>query len=309
MTSLDPGAGAADSASSASVEGRPGDDRRVVLITGSSSGVGYALARRLAARGWRVWASMRRPETDKGRSLRDEAAARGWFLRTPVLDVTDDRSVEGATADLLAATGGRIDAVVNNAGYLAYGALEDMRPDELRAQLETNVVGVHRVTRAVLPAMRARRAGRVVFIGSVSGLVALPMLAPYHATKWAVEALAESLRYELVPFGIGVVLIEPGPFQTALHDNEALASASSSPGSAYQGLLAEYQREQKKMPRAPLPLLIDTIERALTVTRPRLRWPVGPRSFQAAYLRRLVPDWLYERVVRFTFRLRAPRSS
>jgi len=306
MTSLDPGAGAVDPARLGKPSADSGSDQPVVLITGSSSGVGYALARRLAARGWRVWASMRRPETDKGHSLRDEAAARGWYLRTPSLDVTDDRSVETATAELLATTGGRIDAVVNNAGYLAYGALEDTRPDELRAQLETNVVGVHRVTRAVLPAMRARRAGRVVFIGSVSGLVALPMIAPYHATKWAVEALAESLRYELVPFGIRVVLIEPGPFRTALHDNELLASAAAAPGSAYQGLLAEYQREQKKMPRAPLPLLVDTIERAMTVARPRLRWPVGPRSFQAAYLRRLAPDWLYERVVRFTFRLRAP---
>jgi NAD(P)-dependent dehydrogenase (short-subunit alcohol dehydrogenase family) len=306
MTSLDPGAGHAAPPHLDKVAASSGAGERVVLITGSSSGVGYALARRLAARGWRVWASMRRPESEKGQSLRDEAAARGWFLRTPSLDVTDDRSVEAATSELLAATGGRIDAVVNNAGYLAYGALEDVRPDELRSQLETNVVGVHRVTRAVLPAMRARRAGRVVFIGSVSGLVALPMIAPYHATKWAVEALAESLRYELVPFGIRVVLIEPGPFQTALHDNEVIASASAAPDSAYRAVLAEYHREQKKMPRAPLPPLIDTIERAMTVARPRLRWPVGPRSFQAAYLRRLAPDWLYELLVRFTFRLRAP---
>src|SRR5204863_6642352 len=108
--------------------------------------------------------------------------------------------------------GGRIAAVVNDAGYFAYGALEEVHPDELRAQLETNVLGVHRVTRAVLPAMRARRAGRVVFLGSLSGLIALPMMGPYHASKWAVEALAESLRYELLPFGIRVVLIEPGAF-------------------------------------------------------------------------------------------------
>ena len=139
MTSLDPGAGAVDPARLGKPSADSGRDQPVVLITGSSSGVGYALARRLAARGWRVWASMRRPETDKGQSLRDEAAARGWYLRTPSLDVTDDRSVETATAELLATTGGRIDAVVNNAGYLAYGALEDMRPDELRAQLETMI--------------------------------------------------------------------------------------------------------------------------------------------------------------------------
>jgi NAD(P)-dependent dehydrogenase (short-subunit alcohol dehydrogenase family) len=275
-----------------------------MLITGASSGIGEALARRFAARGWRVWASMRSPA--KGQSLRDEAAARGWALRTPALDVTDDGSVEAAVAELLGATGGRLDAVINNAGYFSLGAFEDVRPDELRAQLETNLIGAHRVTRAVLPAMRARRAGRVAFLGSLSGLVALPMLSPYHASKWALEGLVESLRYELLPFGIRVVLIEPGPFQTRLHDNEVIAAAAGAPGSPYARLLAQYRRQDGRVRRAPLPPLVDTIERALTVAHPRLRWPVGPKMFQAAYLRRLAPDWLYERIVRFVFRLRPP---
>lgn len=289
-----------DAASGPTVEG----ERPVMLITGASSGIGEALARRFAARGWRVWASMRTPA--KGQALRDDAAARGWALRTPSLDVTDDRSVEAAVAELLATTGGRLDAVVNNAGYFSVGALEDVRPDELRAQLETNVIGAHRVTRAVLPAMRARRRGRVAFLGSLSGLVALPMMAPYHASKWALEALAESLRYELVPFGIRVVLIEPGPYRTRLHDNEVIAAAAGAPGSPYAPLLEQYRRQDGRLRRAPLPPLLDTIERALTVPRPRLRWPVGPKAFQSACLRRLSPDWLYERIVRFVFRLRSP---
>jgi len=272
------------------------------LITGASSGIGHATARRFAARGWRVWASMRRP--DKGAALRLEARERGWTLQTPALDVTDDASVSGAVGELLAGTLGRIDLLINNAGYYALGACEDTTPDELRSQLETNVVGVHRVTRAVLPAMRARREGRVMVIGSLSGLVALPALGAYQASKWALEAWTESLRYELRPFGVEAVLIEPGPFETNLHVNERPAAASQDPGSPYQPLMENYRRQSAGLRRAALPLLIDTIERAATVARPRLRWPVGPTSFQAAYLRRLSPDWLYEWVVRLAFRIR-----
>jgi NAD(P)-dependent dehydrogenase (short-subunit alcohol dehydrogenase family) len=279
-------------------------DAPVVLITGASSGIGHALARRLAARGWRVWASMRRPE--KGETLRLEARQRGWTLWTPALDVTDDASVHAAVNELLRATGDRIDLVVNNAGYFGFGALEDTTPDELRAQMETNVIGVHRVTRAVLPAMRARKCGRVVIMGSLSGLVALPMMAPYHASKWALEAVAESLRYELLPSGIDVVLVEPGPFETALHANEIPAAASADPASAYVALMASYKQQSERLRRAPVSTLVDTIERAATTPRPRLRWPVGPSAFQAAYLRRVCPDWLYEWLVRLTFRIRRP---
>jgi len=274
----------------------------VVLITGASSGIGHAAARRFAARGWRVWASMRRPE--QGGALRLEAQERGWSLETPALDVTDDASVAHATEGLLAATGGRIDLVMNNAGYYSLGACEDTTADELRAQLDTNVVGVHRVTRAVLPAMRARRRGRVMVLGSLSGLVALPVLAAYQASKFALEAWTETLRYEVRPFGIEVVLIEPGPFATNLHVNERPAAASQAADSVYGPLMDQYRRKSAGLRRASLPLLIDTIERAATVARPRLRWPVGPSAFQAAYLRRLSPDWLYEWVVRVAFRIR-----
>ncbi len=165
---------------------------QTVLITGSSSGIGRATAERFAARGWRVFASMRRPEA--GAELRDLAAGKGWRLSTPALDVTRDDSVAAAVGALLAETSGRLDVLVNNAGYYAWGPLEETTPDELRAQLETNVVGVLRVTRAVLPAMRARRAGAVVTLGSVSGLVALPVVGPYHASKWALEGMIEAWR-------------------------------------------------------------------------------------------------------------------
>ena len=159
-----------------------------------------------------------------GAALRGRAADAGWRVTTPALDVTSDDSVAAATAAILGETGGRLDVLVNNAGYYQFGALEETTPDELRAQFETNVVGVHRVTRAVLPAMRARRGGTIVTLGSVSGRVAVPMVAPYHASKWALEGMIEALRLELIPFGIRVVLIEPGPYRTMLHDNERLAA-------------------------------------------------------------------------------------
>ncbi len=279
-------------------------ERQVVLITGASSGIGHATARRFAARGWRVFASMRRPE--KGEALRAEARDRGWSLETPQLDVTDDASVARAIDGILAATSGRIDLLMNNAAFYSFGPLEETTPDELRAQMETNLIGVHRVTRAVLPAMRARGQGRIVVMSSVSGLVAMPAVGAYHASKWAIEAWAEALRYELGPLGIAVVLIEPGPFKTLLHDNEVRAAAAGAPGSPYLGMLTAYKREFKKLRRAELPPLIDLIERAATVRRPRLRWPVGPNAFSGAYLRRICPDRIYELVMRLVFRSRAP---
>jgi NAD(P)-dependent dehydrogenase (short-subunit alcohol dehydrogenase family) len=282
----------------------PSPDPRSILITGASSGIGQALARRFGERGWRVFATMRRPEGPGGVALRDEAAARGWRLTTPALDVTSDASVSAAVAAALEETGGRLDVLVNNAGYYAFGALEETTPDELRAQLETNVVGVHRVTRAVLPAMRARRAGSIVTLGSISGLVAIPMVSAYHASKWALEGMIESLRLELVPFGVNVVLIEPGPYVSDLHTKEVRAASAGRDDSPYAQLFTAYRRQAAKLRRAALPGLVDVIERAATAPRPRLRWLSGPTSISAGRMRRLCPDIVYEWVMRLAFPIR-----
>jgi NAD(P)-dependent dehydrogenase (short-subunit alcohol dehydrogenase family) len=279
-------------------------DPRAVLVTGSSSGIGRAVARRFSERGWRVFATMRAPDGDAGATLREEARERGWRLTTPALDVTRDDAVEAAVSAALAETGGRLDVLVNNAGYYALGPLEEMTPAELRAQLETNVVGVQRVTRAVLPAMRARRAGTIVTLGSVSGRVAVPMSGAYTASKWALEGMIEALRLELLPFGVRVVLIEPGPYESDLHAKEIPAAASGRPGSPYATILTAYRRQATKLRRAPLPGLVDVIERASTASRPKLRWPVGPTSFTAGRLRALCPDLLYEWIMRIGFPLR-----
>jgi NAD(P)-dependent dehydrogenase (short-subunit alcohol dehydrogenase family) len=282
-----------------------GDPRRVVLITGASSGIGRATATHFARQGWRVLASMRRPE--RAADLREEARAAGWALTTPELDVTSDDSVARAVGEALRDTGGRLDVLVNNAGYYGYGPLEETTPDELRAQLETNVVGVHRVTRAVLPAMRARRGGAIVTLGSISGRVALPMVGPYHASKWALEGMIEALRYELIPFGIRVALVEPGPYRTELHVKEILARDAGRADSPYAPLLAAYQRQSAGLRRDQVDALIAVIYRAATFPHPKLRWPVGPTSFVAGRLRRFCPDRLYELLMRIAFRIRAPR--
>lgn len=277
-----------------------------VLITGAASGIGRASAEYFARKGWRVFATVRKPESAGG--LEALAREKSWALTVPALDVTSDESVARAVGDALAETQGRLDVLINNAGYFAFGSLEETTPDELRAQMETNVIGVHRVTRAVLPAMRTRRAGSIVTIGSVSGRVALPMAGPYHTSKWALEAMIEALRYEMIPFGVRVTLIEPGPFKTPLHSKEVLAVGTQRPDSPYAFLLDAYRRQFHKLKRAELDPLIEGIYAAATQPSPRLRWPLGPTAFTAGRLRALVPDFLFEWLLRIGFPLRRLRD-
>jgi NAD(P)-dependent dehydrogenase (short-subunit alcohol dehydrogenase family) len=274
----------------------------VVLITGCSTGFGRLAAARFAAAGYRVFASMRRPQSDAGVTLRDEAQRRGWSLSTPALDVTDDQSVQAAVAGVLAETDGRLDVLVNNAGYYFCGPVEETTPEALRALLETNVIGTLRVCRAVLPVMRARGAGTIVNISSVSGLVVVPVVGAYHASKFGLEALTEALRYEVHRFGVRVVLVEPGPYRTALHDNEQRPPVAAGAASPYAPLVRAYQRELGRMRRGDPAEVAETIFRAATARSPRLRWRLGPTSWSGGVLRRLVPDRLYEWVLRWAFR-------
>ncbi len=277
----------------------------VVLITGCSSGFGLAAARRFAEAGYRVYASMRR--SDQGDALRAEAASRGWKLFTPALDVTSDESVDAAVSAILAETGQRVDVLVNNAGYYLFGPIEETSPAELRAQLETNVIGVLRVTRKVVPAMRARGQGAIVNISSVSGRVVVPVSGPYHTSKWALEALTEALRYELFPFGVRVTCVEPGPFTTDFHAKEIRAAESTRPESPYASLIDRYQVQSRGLRRGPVHSVAEVIFRAATHPRPKLRWPVGPTSFAGTVLRRLTPDFVYELLVRLVFRMKRIR--
>lgn len=185
-----------------------------VLITGASSGFGAQAALDLAEQGWRVFASMR--DLARGGALAEAAAAAGTGDRVSLveLDVTDPASVDAAVAQVLAATGGGLDALLNNAGYSLLGAFEDMSEADCRRQMETNFFGTLAVTRALLPVMRSAGRGRIVVISSNAVNTPHPMLSIYAASKWALEGWAEALNMELAPFGVEVVLVQPGAHRT-----------------------------------------------------------------------------------------------
>ncbi len=181
-------------------------NRKTVLVTGASSGIGEATVAYFAARGGNVAATMRKPdETGTGNA--------GGTVRVFRLDVTDPESIEAAVRDAVAAFG-RIDVLVNNAGYGLIGPFESMTPEEVRRNIDTNLMGVLNVTRAVLPTMREQRSGRIINVGSVAGQVTLPLYSIYCATKYGVEGFSEALDFELKPLGIRVKIIEPGAIKT-----------------------------------------------------------------------------------------------
>jgi NAD(P)-dependent dehydrogenase (short-subunit alcohol dehydrogenase family) len=199
-----------------------------VLITGSSTGFGYLTALGFARQGHTVFASMR--NLDKAGPLQEVAAGEGLDLTVIQLDVTDAESVERAVKEVLAA--GPLDVLVNNAGIELRSSIEDAGDAEILAQLDTNVLGLVRVTRAVLPSMREHRAGVIVNISSIAGLVARPFGGFYSASKHAVEAISEALHFELAEFGVRVAIVEPGQFATALGEN-AIDGARFDEGSPY----------------------------------------------------------------------------
>jgi NAD(P)-dependent dehydrogenase (short-subunit alcohol dehydrogenase family) len=248
-----------------------------VLITGAGRGIGRGVALRMASRGWDVHAGVRRPED--GESLAAQAAA-GTIVPV-VLDITD----EDAIAALDGALPARLDAVVNNAGFVVDGPIEGLSLQALRQQFEVNVIGQVAVTQAVLPRLRESR-GRVVFMSSVSGRLATPWTGAYNASKYAIEALADSMRVELRPWGIKVILVEPTSTDTdmwrdamnQLDRTEAALSASHR--TLYAKHLAGMRRTTKLIQKQAVSpeRVVDVVERALTAARPLARYPVGALS-------------------------------
>jgi len=245
----------------------------VVVITGCSTGFGLESALAFARRGDDVVATMR--DMTKASALLRAAEAEGLRIEIAALDVTDTESVERAVDGVLQRTGG-IDVVVNNAGTGARAAVETFPDHVVRAVFETNVFGVLRVLRAVLPGMRERRRGAVVNVSSVAGLVPVPFNALYGATKHALEAFSEALAFELEPWGIRVAIVEPGYFRTAIGDNVA-AMTELDPASPYAA--AERRALEgaiRSVDGGDDPRLVAaTIVDAATTATPHLRWPVG----------------------------------
>src|SRR5271166_330545 len=240
----------------------PLSDQKTVVVTGASSGIGQAIAAHLHRSGWRVFGTMRRPDPD-----RDGPDA----LK---LDVASDQSVEAAVAEVLARAG-RIDAVVNNAGADMLGAVEETTAQEALALFQTNFFGVHRLVRAVLPSMRARKAGRLVTIGSIAGFLPTPFEAFYGASKHALEGYCESLDFEVRPFGIHTVLIEPGFVRTQIRGN--LTRTAASIGAYAEGRERVGGSLDRGVQAGIDPVRVaEVVERALTSARPKLRMRVGP---------------------------------
>jgi NAD(P)-dependent dehydrogenase (short-subunit alcohol dehydrogenase family) len=274
---------------------------KTALVTGATSGLGRATAILLAENGWRVFAAGRSAE--RRRSLDDLVRLRGLPLETLEMDVTSDDSVERAFQEIERRGVRALDAVVNNAGIAIAAAMEEIRYEDLQKQFETNVFSVLRVSRRALPAMRERRSGRIVNMSSIGGKVALPVLGPYNGSKFALEAISDAMRIELYPFGIHVVVIEPGYIRTDMEraaqdlSSHYVAGAESSPYRAvYEGfrrIWSETTRGSKDTPEDCARVIL----RALTETPPRTRYVVTRRAKLTAILRRALSDRALDRSI------------
>jgi NAD(P)-dependent dehydrogenase (short-subunit alcohol dehydrogenase family) len=275
------------------------DPSRAVLITGCSSGIGRATAELLAEQGWTVYATARRPEM-----LRD-LEQKG--CRTLALDVTDEESMRAAVATVTEEHGA-VGVVVNNAGYSQSGAVESVAMEQVRAQFETNVFGLLRMCQLVLPEMRAQGWGKVVNISSMGGRLTFPGGGLYHASKYAVEALSDALRFEVRGFGVDVIVIEPGLIVTRFGEVAAGSVRQTADGGAYSEFnqkVAEVTEGAYKGPMAKLgagpEAVARTIGHAIGARRPKARYPVTLSARLMMGQRRLMPDRLWDTVMRSQF--------
>lgn len=198
------------------VNNKRGSQEKVAVVTGSSSGIGFETSLLLARRGFYTFATMR--NLNKSQKIKDIAKNENISLKVLQLDVTDDKSVKDAFRQINDESS-RIDVLVNNAGYGAIGAVEEMSLDEFKSQFETNFFGVIRVTKEVIPIMRNQGNGNIINVSSVGGKIGIPLNSAYISSKFALEGLSESMRYELAQFGIDVILIEPGVVKTNFFEN------------------------------------------------------------------------------------------
>ena len=272
---------------------------KTILITGCSSGIGYAAANGLRDRGWRVFATCRQQDDC------DRLTAEGF--ESPLLDYTDTSTIHSALSQVLDATGGSLDAVYNNGAHATPGAVEDLPTDALRAIFESNFFGWHELTRRVLPVMRAQGYGRIVHCSSVLGLVALPWRGAYNSTKFALEGLTDTLRLEMRGSNIRIILIEPGPVTSKIRVNsiphfERWIDWKNSPRKTqYETQLRKrlYQSSGPDTFELPPEAVVTKLVHALESPRPRPRYYVTTPTYVSGILRRILPtrtlDWVLAR--------------
>jgi NAD(P)-dependent dehydrogenase (short-subunit alcohol dehydrogenase family) len=275
-----------------------GDRQKVAIVTGSSSGIGYATSLMLARKGFYTFASVR--NIAKSASLESIANAERLPLKLIQLDITDDSSVKAALERIVLEKG-RIDVLVNNAGYGLFGAFEDLSLDEIKAQFETNFFGVIRVTQHVLPIMRTRQngGGIIVNVSSINGLVPFPVISAYCGTKFAIEGLSESIAYELEPFGIKVILIEPGPIGSNFMKGSVLPKRALDPQSPYSEIVQKFtvktrlQHENAIQPEE----VAKTIVQAISTEKPEFRYLVGKFAVSLLEARKNMPFSEFQKMI------------
>ena len=275
-----------------------GARQKVAIVTGSSSGIGYATSLMLARKGFYTYASAR--NIDKSASLQSIANAESLPLKLIQLDVTDDSSAKDALEKIVLERG-RIDVLVNNAGYALFGAFEDLSLDEIKAQFETNFFGVIRVTQHVLPIMRKQGGGVIVNVSSINGLIAFPVISAYVSTKFAIEGLSESIAYELEPFGIKVILIEPGVIGSNFMKGSVLPKKALDPKSPYSELVqkvsvktnSQHEAENATQPEE----VAKTIVQAISTEKPEFRYVVGNDAVGLLEARKNMPYSEFQKMI------------
>ncbi len=274
-------------------------DRRVVLITGASSGIGKASAQYLHQKGYRVYGTSRYAMK---LSTADFVSSEQFELIG--MDMTSESSISQAIETIIAREG-RLDVVVNNAGYGLAGAIEDTQISEAQSLMETNFFGVMRVCRAVLPLMREQGAGYLINISSIAGLTAIPFQALYSASKFAIEGFSEALRMEVQPYGIKVVLIEPGDFQTEFTARRLKTVAAQSETAYTQRLAKALAVMESDEQQGLKPELVGyLLEKIITTSSPQLRYEIAPQTEKLAVeLKKRIPGELYEWMIMKYFNL------
>jgi NAD(P)-dependent dehydrogenase (short-subunit alcohol dehydrogenase family) len=273
------------------------EQEKIAVVTGSSSGVGFETSLLLAKNGFCTYATVR--NLDKAKAIRNISEKGELPIQVVELDVSSDRSVEDAI-DRINDESGRIDVLVNNAGYSLFGALEDLSMDEIKAQFETNLFGAIRVMKAVLPIIRKQQGGTIVNVSSMAGRVAFPLLPAYNGTKFALEGISESMRYETNSFGIKIILVEPGAIRSNFVSNGIVGQKAREPSSPYAPMV---ETIQKTIPRVldqatPPEEVAKVILKAVTSENPDLRYLVGNDAFQMNEARKGMSDQAFRDLVK-----------
>lgn len=268
---------------------------KIILITGCSSGIGHDAALNLKKRGYRVIASCRKIE--------DAQKLESLGLEVINLDVSDSLSIQSAFTKLLTMTEGRLDVLINNAGYGQAGALEDITRDVIRQQFETNVFGLLEVTNLAIPIMRKQGQGRIINISSILGIISMPFRGAYNASKYAVEGLSDTLRLELHSSGIHVVTIEPGPIESKFRDNSVDSSMKNLDmkksyfSKQYEAMLTSFkQAKSDSFFTKTTEVVINKLVHAIESNRPRAKYPVTFPSHLFIFLKRILSTRLLDKL-------------